>query len=91
MTKKGIIQDLKNNPHLLLNYLKEYSSIFPEECENVIFSYIYSDTVLKEYITQKNKLRRNSICPCNQGKKYKKCHLPIIELVLPYFKNSTLF
>ncbi len=37
-----------------------------------------------------DKLGRNAVCWCGSGEKYKKCHLPIDELVQSYMENGCL-
>lgn len=74
----GLLQEIEENLSLW-RYLESYAKTYPTEYKEFLFA--YSNMLSDKGFFKRKKIGRNEGCPCNSGTKYKKCHLPIINIM----------
>jgi preprotein translocase subunit SecA len=57
----------------VVRYIFRVSVVQPEQQKRQVTENRYSDDNVKQPARKESKVGRNDPCPCNSGKKYKKC------------------
>ncbi len=75
---QGLIDEIISDSTQFVRHSKLYRNMHPDEFKEVL-------TELKKNFTIKNTMRRrigrNDICSCGSNKKFKKCHLKLVEVI----------
>lgn len=83
---QGLIQEVNEDPQILFKFLEPYSAMYKDESFKFVIDYLRSQNIF----LNKKKIGRNESCPCGNQKKYKKCHLPIVQLIQRLFNLDQL-